>query len=302
MAVTVVCECSRTFELKDEFAGALVKCPQCGATTRAGSQGAATATATRGTAPAADPAFARDDFLMTQKVAIDERYSITDEQGQPLVFVERPAYFLRNVAALGAGAFVFFTITSLSTALVDAMPEGVLAGLMALLGVLAAPILGVLAWLSLSKKRHVSFYVGADKTAPKALEVLQDHKVRFPTQTYTVRDDQGRRLGILSKNYLYNVFRKQWMVRDWRGKPVCVVKEDSIILSLLRRFLGPAFGLLRTNFVFLQFGNERELGEFRRKMTILDRYVLDLAPDQLKVLDRRLAIATAVLLDTGERR
>jgi hypothetical protein len=297
MAVTVVCECSRSFELKDEFAGSLVKCPQCGATTRAGS---AIATATSGPAP--DPVFGRDLFLMQQKVAIDERYTVSDDKGEPLMFIERPAHFFHNLGAFGAGAAVFFLVTNITTAVVTAMGEGILPGLLALLGVLAAPALGVVTWLGLSKKRHVTFHVGTDTSAPRSLEVTQDHKVRFPTQTFTVRDNQGRRLGILSKNYLYNLFRKQWVVRDWRGKPVCVVREDSIILSLLRRVLGSAFGLLRTNFVFYQFGSERELGEFQRKLTLLDRYVLDLTPDRLKALDRRLAVAAAVMLDTGERR
>jgi uncharacterized protein YxjI len=296
MAVTVVCTCSKSFELKDEFAGTLVKCPNCGATSRAGT---ATATATM---PAPDPIFGRDVFLLRQKVAIDEVYTVTDEQGEPLLAIERPAHFLRNMAALGAAVGAFFVTTNLFLGIATVLGDSLAGGLVAMLGVLAAPVVAVVVGLALSKKRHVSFFAGADKTGPRIVEILQDHKVRFPTQTYTVRDDQGRRLGILSKNYLYNVFRKQWMIRDWRGKPVCVVKEDSIILSLLRRFLGPAFGLLRTNFVFLQFGNERELGEFKRKLTILDRYVLDLGADQTRALDRKLAVATAVMLDSAERR
>jgi hypothetical protein len=281
MAVTVVCECSRTFELKDEFAGALVTCPQCGATSRAGG-GTATATL-----PPQDPVFGRDLFLMRQKVAINEVYTVTDEEGHPLLAIERPAHFLRNMGAL-LGGFVAAVLTFVLLIVVlpfqDEMSD---AAAYALLVVMAA--VGIAVALALSKKRHVSFYAGAEKTGPKIVEIIQDHKVRFPTQTYTVRDDQGRRLGILSKNYLYNLFRKQWIVRDWRGKPVCVVREDSVILSLLRRFLGPLFGLLRTNFVFMQYGSERELGEFKRKLTILDRYVL-------------LAVATAVMLDSAERR
>jgi hypothetical protein len=291
MAVTVVCECSRTFELKDEFAGTVVKCPQCGATTKAGA------------APKpVDPVFGRDVFLLRQRVAINERYTVTDEQGEPLIFIERPAHFLRNLgAALGGFLAAVFTFGFLAI-LIPVPAEGLLSDVIAIVIMLLALVAGVGAGLGLSKKRHVSFYAGADTSAPRVIEILQDHKVRFPTQTYTVRDDQGRRLGILSKNYLYNVFRKQWAIRDWRGKPVSIVKEDSVILSLLRRLLGPAFGLLRTNFVFLQFGNERELGEFKRKLTILDRYVLDLKADTMKALDRRLAVAAAVMLDSAERR
>jgi hypothetical protein len=44
------------------------------------------------------------------------------------------------------------------------------------------------------------------------------------------------------------------------------------------------------------------LGEFNRKFTVLDRYVLDLTGDEERVLDRRIAVAAGIMLDTGERR
>jgi hypothetical protein len=47
---------------------------------------------------------------------------------------------------------------------------------------------------------------------------------------------------------------------------------------------------------------ETLLGEFNRKFTLLDRYVLDLSRDRSNYLDRRIAIALGVMLDTGERR
>jgi len=73
------------------------------------------------------------------------------------------------------------------------------------------------------------------------------------------------------------------------------------VLSLLRRVLGPLFGLLRTNFVFLRPDGE-VLGEFNRKFTLLDRYVVDLSADTDRALDRRIALAMGIMLDTGERR
>jgi len=43
-------------------------------------------------------------------------------------------------------------------------------------------------------------------------------------------------------------------------------------------------------------------GEFNRKFTLLDRYVLDLSADPARTFDRRVALALGVMLDTGERR
>ena len=78
------------------------------------------------------------------------------------------------------------------------------------------------------------------------------------------------------------------------------------MLALLRRVLGPLFGsffgLLRTNFIILRADGEDVVGEFNRKFTILDRYALDLKADAARTLDRRVALALGVMLDTGERR
>ena len=84
-----------------------------------------------------------------------------------------------------------------------------------------------------------------------------------------------------------------------------IAREDSLLLSLLRRFLGPMLGILRANFILVvpQSDNtEKTRGEFNRNFTLFDRYVLDLSRDRPRMVDRRLAIALGVLLDTGENR
>ncbi|MEB3295531.1 MAG: hypothetical protein VKJ24_20450, partial [Synechococcales bacterium] len=104
------------------------------------------------------------------------------------------------------------------------------------------------------------------------------------------------------KNYLYDIFRKRWQCYGPDGSLICMAKEDSLELALLRRFLGTFFGILRTNFIIVKEQDHQLLGQFNRKFTILDRYVLDMSADPKKTLDRRIAIALGVMLDTGERR
>ncbi len=152
-----------------------------------------------------------------------------------------------------------------------------------------------------SKKRHITFYRDESKRE-RLLDVLQDQKLQLIVATYTVRDAKGKPIARLRKNYLYNFFRKRWEIRSLAGHLAFVAREDSIILSLLRRVLGPMYGLLRTNFVILGPDERSHLGEFQRKMTILDRYALDLSRDRQRKLDRRMALALGVMLDTGERR
>ncbi len=297
MAVRVACQCGTSYELKDEFAGRLVKCPQCGRENRV-----------PGVVPAgsvkaqADPVFDRDVFLLRQQLLrISEKYDVADEQGNKIVFVERPAHLLRNIGAILAGLAAGGVVGVVLGMLSDMAKGTAYEGLLAALAVIGFFVVLFAVGIALSAKRHVSFYRDETKR-DKLLEVLQDRKWQPITATYTVRDRAGRTMALLWKNYLYNIVRKRWYVKAPDGTTLYVAKEDSIILSLLRRFLGPLFGLLRTNFIIVRNGSEDVVGEFNRKFTLLDRYVLDLKADRARELDRRVALALGVMLDTGERR
>jgi len=301
MPILVTCRCGAEYDLKDEFAGTLVQCPQCGASQRV--------TSALTPDSQADPLFARDIFLLRQKaLAINEKYHVSDEHGQPLLFVERPRHVLRNLAATLVGALagmlVWGALLVPIVALEALAKRNPVVEALSIVGVLVAMFAGVFAIYVvaslLGQKRHVSFYRD-DRKTERVLEVQQDRKLHWVVQTFTVRDAEGQPLASLRKNWLRHIFRKQWKIHAPDGELLMVAKEDSIILSLLRR-LGGIFALLRTNFVFVHRNGTTRLGEFKRKMTILDRYVLDLTPDRTRRLDRRVALALGVMLDTGERR
>jgi uncharacterized protein YxjI len=294
MPVLVTCECGNSYDLKDEFAGKLVKCPKCGRPARAPSVATAVTQL--------DPAFDRDIFLLRQQMLkISEKYDVGDEQGNKIIFVERPAHALRNIGAALVTLAGLFVGMPAWIGLIDAMPSGALKTILGIGGVFAILFGSIALGIALSVKRHVTFYRDQSKRE-KLLDILQDKKFQPITMTYTVRDARGRKLAKLGKNWLFNAFRKRWYVWGPDGRVLFLAKEDSIILSLLRRFLGPLFGVLRTNFIFLPAGTDDVIGEFKRKFTILDRYVLDMTADPQRLMDRRLAIALGVMLDTGERR
>lgn len=295
MPVLVTCECGTSYDLKDEFAGKLVKCPNCGRPARAPS-------AVTGPAAQADPAFDRDTFLLRQQLLkISEKYDVGDEQGNKIIFVERPAHLLRNlVAVLAVVAIMFAGIAGLAALPSSQTRSPVIAWLM-IIGMLVVFAAAIAAGIALSVKRHVTFYRDESKRE-RLLDILQDKKFQPITMTYTVRDARGRPLAKLGKNWLFNVIRKRWYVWAPDGRLLFLAKEDSVILSLLRRLIGPLFGVLRTNFIFLPADSEDVIGEFKRKFTIFDRYVLDMTADPQRLMDRRIAVALGVMLDTGERR
>ena len=53
---------------------------------------------------------------------------------------------------------------------------------------------------------------------------------------------------------------------------------------------------------FTIIAGTRPVGELRRLLRVRDRYVLDLAGDPGREIDRRLAVALAVALDALEQR
>ena len=298
MPISVTCKCGASYTLGDEFAGLTAPCPVCKAQIQVPTGAVISGSPN-------DPAFNRDKFLLRQKfVAISEKYYVWDEEGKTILFVERPRHLLRTLLALLVGI-----ITFIAASIIFVLPVGLLEKekreemvFVVLVPALAAAVVaGLAAGFAASKKRHVTFYRN-DKKTDRLLEILQEQKFFLINAYYTVKDAGGNLLGRLHKNYIYNILRKRWYCYGPDGKILCIAKEDSIILSLARRLLGPLFGFLRTDFIFIEPQREREIGQFNRKFTILDRYVLDMTADPNREFDRRLALTLGVMLDTGERR
>jgi uncharacterized protein YxjI/DNA-directed RNA polymerase subunit RPC12/RpoP len=292
MTIPFTCTCGRAFEFNDDFAGQQLDCPDC--------QAKIVVPAAPARPPQADPVFERDRFLINQKIRLDEKYAITDEQGRELLFVIRPRHLLRNTAALLVGVTAAFAWAGCLFWLAPAGP-GLLPTILGVLGLAGFFPIAVSVALPLSRLRDVTFY--RDESLREALlTIAPDKKFQPIIATYTVRDAQGRPLAHLKKNYLYNFIRKRWYMDSPDGREIAVAMEDSALKAFLRRFLGPLFGLLRTNFEIQSGDSDRVVGMFNRRMTLLDRYVLDMTSDPKRTMDRRLALALGVMLDSGERR
>ena len=249
-----------------------------------------------------DDAFARDRFLLRQQhFAINAKYEVWNEQGQPILFIERPAHLLRNLgatlagllAAGVAGALCFLVLRLLFGPNPQQMGALVLCIVLAIIA--CATVLVVVA-TALSAKRHITFYRDPSK-GERLLEVLQEEKLTFLVQHFAVRDPEGQPLARFTKNSLWDIFQKRWQCDSPDGTPLCVAKEE-FWHALLTRTLGKLFPM---NFNFYD-GYGALIGSFNRKFTLLDRYVLDMTGDPGRSLDRRVALAMGVMLDTGERR
>jgi uncharacterized protein YxjI len=290
--IVVACTCGEVYELRPEYAGRLLECAVCSRRLRVGTPPQAVA--------GAEPAFDRDVFLFRERLlTITSKYEVQAADGTPILYVERPTYLLRAVFAYMLGTIAATLTLVWITTLVRSVGHE-LGTLIVLAGLALAPAAFLVVSMSVRPRRHVTIYRNESR-AEILLRVLQDQRFALLTRTYTIVTVGGEILARLRKRYVHNVIRKRWYVEGPTGGVVALALEESIVLSLLRRVLGSFFGLLRTNFLVIH-PDGTVLGEFNRKFTILDRYVLDLAADSQRHLDRRVALSLGIMLDTGEGR
>ncbi len=254
MTITVNCRCGAQYNLKDEYSGKTVKCKQCNTTI---------AVPHLTIKSQSDPVFDQDKFLLKQKYfAISEKYAVWTVQGNSILFIERPAHLMRNLLAvligiIGGGAIAF--LIALLIPLVNEPLKGIIV-LLSSIGFFVGLV--VIASL-LYKRRHTNIYRDDSKTE-LLLSIRQDNRFELLNANYTLQDNHGKTLAKFRKNYLYNLIRKRWYCYTPSGSLLAIAKEESIILSLLRRLLGSFFGLLRINFIILKGNSDTIIGEFNR--------------------------------------
>jgi hypothetical protein len=106
-------------------------------------------------------------------------------------------------------------------------------------------------------------------------------------------------------------FRRAWHVTHPEGNAIAAAREDTAWLAAVRRvlewvpYVSIVVGFVRTNFQIYIVGAdgvETRAGAFNRKLSFGDKYKLDLGDDAQRLLDRRIALALGIMLDTGEAR
>ena len=159
-------------------------------------------------------------------------------------------------------------------------------------------------------RRDITVF-GDDSKREPLLFINQDKYWELFHRNYTVVDASDQVIAKLSRNNFSSLFRRGWNIREPNGTSIARAREDSLFLATIRRILQfiPVLaiigGIIKTDFHFLtldDLGNERKIGAFNRRFTISDKYVLDLSEDQERKLDRRVALAVGILLDTAEKR
>lgn len=145
------------------------------------------------------------------------------------------------------------------------------------------------------------FTLYADDTKQRKLLTLnQESALTVINFTFTLADAEDQVIAVFKRQGLLSMLRRTWKIFDAQGQEIAQAHEDSWWKAIVRRVsdLGVFF---RTNFIITR-PDGTEIGAFIRRLTLGDKYVLDLTQDPQRTLDRRIAVGLAVLLDNSERR
>jgi uncharacterized protein YxjI len=141
--------------------------------------------------------------------------------------------------------------------------------------------------------------VFADESMDVEQLVIKARQIVDFSAAYDVVDpSENRKIGALRRKGWKSMVRDSWEFLDENDQPIAVVEEDSIFMSLLRRFLT---NLIPQSFHVKQ--NERVLIAYKQNFNpFVLKIKVSIEPDSRDVIDPRLALAGGILLAAIEGR
>lgn len=147
-------------------------------------------------------------------------------------------------------------------------------------------------------KEDIRLYTGPDMQV-EALTILA-RQVMDISASYDVYDPiADETVGALQRRGLKSIMlRDEWLILDSQNHELGTVREDSVVLGLVRRQLS---NLIPQRY-HVEVGGRR-VGDFRQHFNpFILRMTMDFSVDREQLFDRRLAIAAAVLICAIEGR
>lgn len=167
----------------------------------------------------------------------------------------------------------------------------------------AGPPIAYVRQKKMAIKENIRFFADEGET----IEIFRiAARTMFDTggSKYDVVAADGERIGLL--HHLFkSIIRTTWSVYGADEQEIAVARERSQVGAIVRRlidFVPDVGGLIPIPYNFDILIGDEVVGKMDRKFKLRDQYVLDLSGDTEKRLDRRLAIALAIGLDTLQNR
>ena len=136
--------------------------------------------------------------------------------------------------------------------------------------------------------------VYTDDTKQNEVLVIRARNVLDISATYDVIDSRdGAKVGALRRKGMKSILKDEWLFLDARDAEIGMIQEDSMALALLRRWV---LGVLLPQTYHGTIAGKPVCRFSRNFNPFVSKVQLDFSPDVSGALDRRLGIASAVLL------
>ena len=141
--------------------------------------------------------------------------------------------------------------------------------------------------------------VFTDETQSMELLHIKARKIIDWGTAFDVTDSiNHQKVGVIKRQGWKSIIRKEWTMMDANEQQIGTVKEDSLLLATLRRYV---INIIPQAYTFEAGG--RELGTARQNWNFfLPKMHVDFSNDPGRQLDRRLVAAAVVLLMAVEGR
>jgi hypothetical protein len=167
----------------------------------------------------------------------------------------------------------------------------------------AGPPIAFVRQKKLAIKEDIRFYADEGETQ-ELFRIKARSMLDFGGSRYDVLEGE-QRIGLLWHKFRESLLRTTWHVGGPDEQEIAIARERSVPGAIARRvvdFMPYVGGYVPIPYNFEILAGEEVIGTMDRKFKVRDEYVLDLSGDRDKKLDRRLAIALAVGLDTLQNR
>jgi uncharacterized protein YxjI len=140
-------------------------------------------------------------------------------------------------------------------------------------------------------KEDIRLYTGEDMKT-EALKIQARQVIDFSAAYDVIDPANDQKIGALKRKGMKSILKDEWIIMDSEDLEIGLIKEDSTLFALLRRFL--------SNLIPQKYYGELQ-GEqiciFKQNFNpFVTKIDLDFSMDKNGLLDRRLGIAGAVLL------
>ncbi len=146
-------------------------------------------------------------------------------------------------------------------------------------------------------KEDIRLYTDESMTS-ELLSIQARSIIDFSVAFDVVDSVTGEKVGALKRKGWKSILKDEWILMDTMDQEIGRIKEDSALLATIRRLVT---NLIPQKYVFTL--GVHEIGTAKQNFNLFaPKLTLDFTADAMKLLDRRLAIAAALLLMAIEGR